>query len=65
MDSHLISVEIRIERSTDKRMQLDRLTLNQNRLKCLDSEPVQGRRTVQHNRMLFDNILQHIPDLGL
>ena len=46
-------------------MQLDGLALYQDRLKGLDTQSVQGRGTVQHNRMLFDNILQHIPYLRL
>ena len=65
MHSHLVSVEVRVERGTYQRMQLDGLALYQDRLKCLDTQTVQGRRAVQHNRMLFDHILQHIPYLGL
>ena len=42
-------------------MQLDRLTFYQNRLERLDTQTVQSRRTVQHNRMLFDHIFQNIP----
>ena len=41
MDSHLVAVEVCVERRTNKRMQLDRLTLYQNRLKCLDTKSVQ------------------------
>ena len=37
----------------------------QNRFKGLDSQSVQRRRTVEHDRMLFDDILQHIPYLWL
>ena len=65
MYSHLVTVEVRIERGTYKRMQLDCLTFYQNRFECLNTQSVQSRRTVQHNRMLFNNILQHIPYLCL
>ena len=61
MDSHLVAVKVGVKRSTHKRMKLDRLALYQNRLKCLDSQSMERRGTVQHNRVLFDNILQHIP----
>ena len=61
MNSHLVTVEVGIEGCTSQRMQLNGLTLDQNRLKCLDAQSVQCRCTVEHNRMLFDNILQHIP----
>ena len=65
MHGHLVTVKVGIERSTHKRMQLNRLTLYQDRLKGLDTKPVQRRRTVQHDRMLLDDILQHIPYLWL
>ena len=42
-------------------MKLNRLTFNKNRLKCLNTETVQGRSTVQHNGMLFNDILEDIP----
>ena len=61
--SHLVTIEVGVERGTNKGMQLDRLTFYQDRLKCLDTQSVQCRRTVQHNRMLFDDIFQNIPNL--
>ena len=45
-------------------MDLDGLALDQNRLKGLDTQPVQGRRAVKHHRMLGDDFFQHVPDLG-
>ena len=65
MHSHLVSIEVGVERGTNQRMQLDGFTFHQDGLKCLDTQTMQGRRTVQHYRMLFDYLLQHIPDLGL
>ena len=46
-------------------MKLDGLTLYQDGLKRLDPQSVQGRGTVQHDGVLFDNILKHIPHLRL
>ena len=54
MDSHLVSVEIGVERCTNQWMKLDSLTFYKNRFKCLNTKSVQCRSTVQHNRMLFD-----------
>ena len=65
MHCHLVSVEVRVERGTNQRMQLDSLTLYQNRLEGLDTKTMQGRSTVQHNRMLFDDVFQYIPYLRL
>ena len=65
MNSHLVTIEIGVERGTHKRMKLDCLTLYEDRLECLNTETVQCRSTVQHNRMLFDDVLEHIPDLSL
>ena len=59
--SHLVSVEVGVKSRTNQRMKLDSFTLYQYRLKGLDAKSVQGRSTVQHNRMLFDHIFQHIP----
>ena len=65
MNSHLVAVKVRIKGGTYQRMQLDGLAFNQNGLKGLNTQSVQGRSTVQHNRMFFDNFLQHIPYLRL
>ncbi len=65
MHRHLVAVKVGIISSTYQRMQLNRFTFYQNRLECLNSQSVKRRSAVQHNRMLLDNILQHIPDLRL
>ena len=62
MYRHLVTVKIGVERRTYQRVELDRLTLDQDRLKSLDSKPVKCRCTVQHDRMLLDDLLEHIPD---
>ena len=46
-------------------MQLQCAALDQHRLKCLNAQTVQGRRTVQHHGAVFNDILQCIPNLGL
>ena len=65
MHRHLVAVKVRVESGTYKRMQLNGLAFHQNRLKCLDTKPVQRRGTVQHNRVFLDNLLKHIPHLGI
>ncbi len=46
MDCHLVAVEVSVECGTYERMEFDRLTFHKNRLKRLDTQSVQGRRTV-------------------
>ena len=65
MDCHLVTVKVCVKCGTNQRMELDRLALYQNRLESLNSQTMQRRGTVQHNGMLFDNILQNVPHLRL
>src|SRR5699024_2205234 len=65
MNRHLVTVEVGVERCTYERVKLDCLTFYKNRLECLDTKSVQCRGTVQHNRMLFNDIFQYIPDFCL
>ena len=65
MDCHLITVEVRVEGRADQRMKLDCLTLYQDRLESLNSQSVKCRCTVQHHRMLFDDILKDVPYLRI
>ncbi len=65
MYSHLVAVEVRVESGTAKRMEFNGSALDQNGFKCLNTESVQGRRTVQHNGMVFNDHFQCIPNLGL
>src|SRR5436190_10119617 len=46
-------------------MDLDGLPFHQQRLEGLDAEAMQRRRAVQQNRMLLDDFLERVPDLGL
>ncbi len=65
MNRHLVAVKVRVVSCTYQWMKFDRLTFYKHRLKCLDPKPMQRRGAVQHNRMLFYHILQHIPNLRL
>ena len=64
VDRHLVAVEVGVERGAHQRVQLDRLALDQHRLEGLDAEAVQGRRAVQQHRVLADDLLEDVPDLG-
>jgi hypothetical protein len=46
VDRHLVTVEVGIECGTNQRMKLKCLAFNQDRLKGLYAQPVQGRRAV-------------------
>ena len=59
VDCHLVSVEVSVEGMTYERMELEGLAVDQNRLEGLDSESVQRRRTVEHDGMLLDDLVQH------
>ena len=62
---HLVAVEVGVERRADERMQLDRLALDQHRLEGLNAESMQGRRAVQHDRMLADHLVEDVPNFRL
>ena len=61
---HLVAVEVGVERLADQRVDLDGLALDQDRLEGLDAEAVQGRGPVEQHRVLADDLLEHVPDLG-
>ena len=64
VDGHLVAVEVGVERRADERVDLDGLALDQHGLEGLDAEAVQGRGAVEQHRVLPDDLLQHVPDLG-
>src|SRR5690606_23800305 len=43
---------------------LDCLTFDEYRFKRLNTETVQGRCTVEHHRMLTDDLIKNVPNLG-
>mgnify|MGYP000672846349 CR=1 FL=1 len=65
MNCHLVAVEVGVERGTYQRMQTDGAALDEDRLERLNAQTVQGRRTVQHDRVTLDDVLEHVPYLGL
>ena len=65
VDGHLVAVEVGVERRADQRVKLDGLAFDQDRLERLDAQTVQRRRAVQQNRVLADDFVEDIPDLGL
>ena len=64
VDGHLVTVEVRVERGADERVQLDRLALDELRLEGLDAETVQRGRAVEQHGALADDLLEHVPHLG-
>src|SRR5260370_20981810 len=65
MYRHLIAIEVGIKGGTDQWVQLNGAAFDQHSLKGLDTQPVQGRRTVQEHGMIFNHLFQHIPHLWL
>ena len=61
MYSHLVAVEVCVECSTYQGMQLYCTALNQYGLKCLDTQSVECRRTVQEHGVILDDYFQCIP----
>ena len=64
VDRHLVAVEVGVERVADERVDLDRLALDEHRLERLDAQAVERRRAVEQHRVLVDDLLEHVPDLG-
>ena len=64
MDSHLVTVEVRVESGTDQRVNLDGVPLNEHRHEGLDAQPVQGGGAVKQNGTVFDDIFEDVPDLS-
>ena len=62
VDSHLVTVEVGIERGTSQWVQLDSLTLDHLRLEGLNTQTVQCWCTVQEYRVTLHDVLQDIPD---
>ena len=62
MDSHLVAVEVGVERGTYQGMEFDRAAFDKNGFERLDAESVERRSTVQQNRMILDHVLESAPD---
>ena len=64
VNRHLVAVEVGVESGADERVQADRLALDEHGLERLDAQPVERRRAVQHHRVLGDDLVEDVPDLG-
>ena len=62
VDSHLVTVEVGVERGTSQWVQLDSLTFDELRLESLDTQTVQCWCTVQQYGVTLHDVLQNIPD---
>ena len=60
---HLVAVEVGVKGGADQRVQLQRATLYQDRLECLDTQTVQCGGTVHQHGVALDDHLQRVPDL--
>ena len=58
---HLVAVKVGVIGSTNQRVQLNRLTFNQNRFKRLDTQTVKCRCAVQQYGVLADNLSKDVP----
>ena len=62
MDSHLVSVEVGVERGTYERVEFYRSALDKYGFESLNSETVKGRRAVKKNGSVLDNRFESVPD---
>ncbi len=64
VDGHLVAVEVGVEGGADEGVDLDGLALDEEGLEGLDAQPVEGRRPVEEDGVLADDLLEVVPDLG-
>ena len=64
VNCHLIAIEIRIECFAHQWVQLQGLSFNKDGFKRLNTQPMEGGRTIQQNRILLHHFIQGIPYLG-
>ena len=65
VNRHLVAVEVRVERGTYQRVELDGSALYEHGLECLDTQTVKGWRTVEHYGVTLDHDLESVPDVLL
>ena len=63
VDGHLVAVEVGVEPLANQGVNPDRVAFDQDRLERLDTHPVQGRRSVEENRVILDHLFEDIPNL--
>ena len=59
--SHLVAVEVGVERAARERVELDSPAVDEHRLERLNTQSVQGRRTVQQHGVVFYDFFEHVP----
>ena len=64
VNSHLVAVEVRVERGAVQRVELEGAALDQHRLERLNTETVERRRAVEHDGVILDDDIERVPDLG-
>ena len=62
VNRHLVTIEVRVETFARQRVQVNRVTFNENRLKRHDSHAVKRWGSVQHHRMIGDDRFENIPN---
>ena len=65
VDTHLVPVEIGVERSADQGVDLDRLALDQYRLEGLNAQAVQRGSSVEQDRVVLNHAVKDVPDDGV
>ena len=65
MDSHLVTVKVSVVGGTHQRMQTQSGAFDEDRVKSLDTQTVQGRCTIEHDGMTFGDLSENIPHHGL
>ena len=65
VDGHLVAVEIGVEGGADQRVNLDRLAFDEYRLERLNAEAVQRGSAVEHDRVIFDDLFEDVPNHGI
>ena len=63
--SHLVTVKVGVEGRANEWVQLNGLAFNQQRLKRLNTQAVQRRRTVEQNRVFFNDFFKNVPHNGV
>ena len=61
VNSHLVTVEVSVVPGTDQGVQTDGGTFDQDGVERLNGKSVQGRRTVQHDRVTVGDFFQNVP----
>src|SRR5713226_6646354 len=62
--SHLVAVEVRVERGADERVDADGFAFDENRFERLNAETVKRRSAVEHHGMFADDVFQDVPNDG-